>query len=79
MVEIFASTFQDDAIVVKSLLESAGLSAEILSDGMMDLNPLFAIDIKGCRVCVPDDQAEDAKAIVADYEARRGSLDEGEA
>jgi hypothetical protein len=78
MVQVFASTFQDDAVVVKSLLESAGLAPEIFADGMLDVNPLFAVDIKGCRVCVPDEQSEDAKAIVADYEARRGSLDEEE-
>ena len=75
MVQVFASVFQDEAIVVKSLLESAGLAPEMLVDGMFDINPLFSVDIKGVRVCVSDGEAEDAAAIVADYTARKGSLD----
>jgi hypothetical protein len=75
MVQVYASVFQDDALVVKSLLESAGLSPVILADGMMDINPLFSVDIKGVRVCVSDDEAEDAQSIVADFNSRKGSLD----
>lgn len=78
MVEVFASVFQDDAVVVKSLLESAGLSPELLVDGMSDANPLFSMDIKGARICVRDEEAEDALAIVADYNSRKGSLEEEE-
>lgn len=78
MTEVFASVFQDDAVVVKSLLESAGLSPELIVDGMSDANPLFSMDIKGARICVSDEEAEDAKAIVADYQSRKGSLDKEE-
>jgi hypothetical protein len=73
MVEVFTAVFQDEALVVKSLLESAGLSPEMLADGMLDVNPLFTVDIKGLRVCVPDGEAEDAAAIVADYRARKAA------
>ena len=75
MVEVFVSVFQDEAIVVKSLLQSAGLDPEMIVDGMLDINPLFSVDIKGVRVCVTEEEAEDALAIVADYESRKGSLE----
>jgi hypothetical protein len=78
MVEVFASIFQDEAVVVKSLLESAGLSPELIVDGMSDANPLFSIDIKGARICVTDEEAEDAAAIVADFKSRQDSLEEEE-
>jgi hypothetical protein len=78
MVEVFASIFQDEAVVVKSLLESAGLAPELIVDGMSDANPLFSMDIKGARVCVADDEAEDAAAIVADFRSRKGSLEDEE-
>ena len=71
MVEVFVSVFQDEALVVKSLLESAGLSPEMIVDGMLDVNPLFSVDIKGVRICVSDEEAEDAQAVVADYNANR--------
>ncbi len=67
MKTVFASTFQDDAVVVKSLLESAGIEAEILVDGMFDINPLFVMDMKGAQVLVADAQAEDALSIVEDF------------
>jgi hypothetical protein len=73
MVQVFASVFQNEALVVKSLLESAGLSPQMLVDGMLDVNPLFNVDIKGVRVCVPDDEGADAMAIVADFSANKGS------
>jgi hypothetical protein len=78
VIEVFTSIFQDEAVVVKSLLESAGLSPELLSDGMLDVNPYFSLDIKGVRICVADDEAEDAAAIVADFKTNRGSLDRAE-
>ncbi len=72
MVQVFASVFQDEALVVKSLLESAGLAPQILVDGMLDVNPLFNVAIKGVRVCVADSEEEDARAIVADFTANKG-------
>ena len=67
MKTVFASTFQEDAVVVKSLLESAGLQAEIFVDGMLDINPLFVMDMKGAQVRVPDDEEEDALSVVVDF------------
>lgn len=72
MAIVFASTFQDEALVVKSLLESAGIGAELLAEGMLDVNPLFTTAISGARVVVPDEEEADAAAIVADYRANKG-------
>lgn len=72
MVQIFTSVFQDEAIVVKSLLESAGLKPQVLVDGMLDVNPFFNVDVKGVRVYVSDAEAEDARAVVADFVANKG-------
>jgi len=70
MKTVFAASFQDDAIVVLSLLQSGGIDAVMMSDNMLNINPLFSIDIKGVSVVVPDDQEEDALALVEDYRRR---------
>jgi len=69
--QVFASVRRDEAIVVKSLLESAGIAAELLEEGMLDARPFFAAEIKGARVLVRDEDEEDAKAVVADFTARK--------
>jgi len=43
---VFISAFLEDAIVVKSMLESAGISAELLSDQVLDINPFYSIEPK---------------------------------
>ncbi|MBL8968727.1 MAG: hypothetical protein JNG85_17110, partial [Spirochaetaceae bacterium] len=52
-------------------LESAGIAAELLEDGMLDARPFFAAEIKSARVLVRDEDEEDAKAVVADFAARK--------
>ena len=71
MKTVFTSTFQDDAIVVLSILKSGGIECEMLADGMLDINPLFSTDIRGVSIVVPDDQEEDALSLVEDYGKRK--------
>ncbi len=71
MKTIFTSTFQDDAIVVLSILKSGGIECEMLADGMLDINPLFSTDIRGVSIVVPDEQEEDALSLVEDYYKRK--------
>jgi hypothetical protein len=70
MKTIFTSTFQDDAIVVLSILKSGGIDAVIMSDNMLNMNPLFSTTIKGVSIVVPDEQEKDALSLVADYRKR---------
>ena len=72
MAIVFASAVQDEALVVKSLLESAGIAAEVLAEGMLDATPLFTTAKTGARVAVPDEDEADAAALVADYRANKG-------
>jgi hypothetical protein len=69
--EVFSAVSQDEALVVKSLLESAGLSPEILADSLPVAVALFSKGMSGLRVCVSDGEAEDAEAIVADFRAQK--------
>jgi len=71
MKEVFAAIFHDEALVVKSLLESAGLTPQIFEDSIPNAVPLYPTSSCGIRICVPDDELDDAKAIVADFKARR--------
>jgi len=68
---VFTAAFQEDAIVVKSLLESADIPAEMMTDAMLDVNPFYSIDVKGVSIIVPDEYEEDAKAIVKDFRERK--------
>lgn len=70
MKQVFASAFQDEALVVKSLLDSAGLESALMTEGILDAAPLFGTGVKGVRVMVRDEDEADAAAVVADYRAR---------
>jgi len=67
MKEVFACAFLEDAIVVKSMLESAGVQAELLSDQMLDINPFYSIEPKGAKIVVSDSDEADAKEIVDSF------------
>ncbi|MEI6873720.1 MAG: hypothetical protein WCL50_01170 [Spirochaetota bacterium] len=71
MTEVFGSYFQEEVIVLKSVLDSAGLQSEILAGSMTDLAPFFSVDTGGFRLIVADDDAEDARALVAEHRATR--------
>jgi hypothetical protein len=73
MAEIFASMFQDEALVVKSLIESAGIEAEIAGEHIVDVYPAFFPESGGMVVSVPDEDTEDARSIVEDYLARKAA------
>jgi hypothetical protein len=59
--------FQDEALVVKSLLESAGIEAMISSEHFIDVYPVFFPQEGGIKIVVSDEDAEDARAVVAQY------------
>ncbi|MEN6364380.1 MAG: DUF2007 domain-containing protein [Rectinema sp.] len=71
MKTVFNAAFQEEAKVLKSILDSAGINAELMADSMLDVNPYFVIEPKGVQIVVPDDQEEDAKAIVADFKMNK--------
>ncbi|HWP68534.1 MAG TPA: hypothetical protein VN437_04470 [Rectinemataceae bacterium] len=73
MKTVFTSTFQDDAVVLLSILKSGGIECEMLADGMLDVNPLFSTDIRGVNIVVPDDQEQDALSLVDDYRKRKAN------
>jgi hypothetical protein len=70
MKTVYTATFQDDAIVILSILKSGGIEGVMMADNMLEVNPLFHTDIRGISVVVPDGQEEDALALVADYRQR---------
>ncbi len=70
MKTVFTSTFQDEAMVVQSLLKSAGLEGTLMSNSMLNMNPMFVMDIRGVSVVVADEDEADALALVEDYKAR---------
>lgn len=77
MAEVFATMFQDEALVVKSLIESTGIQAEISSEHILEIYPIFFPQGGGIKIIVADEDAEDALAVVAQYREPKG--DPGEA
>jgi hypothetical protein len=65
--EVFATIFQDEALVVKSLIESTGISAEISSEHFIDVYPVFFPQEGGIKIMVAEEDVEDALAVVAQY------------
>ena len=73
MKTVFASVFQEDALVIQSLLESGGIEAALVVDKMLDVNPFFYSDVHGVRIMVADGDEEEANALVRDYRARKSA------
>jgi hypothetical protein len=65
--EVFATMFQDEVLVVKSLIESTGIEAEISSEHFIDVYPVFFPQEGGIKILVSEEDAEDARAVVAQY------------
>jgi hypothetical protein len=71
MKEAYRCVYMEDALVVRSLLDSAGIHSQILNGDMLDVNPFFSASVQGVRILVSDEDLEDARAVVADFKARR--------
>jgi len=85
MTEVFSSYFQEEVLVLKTLLDSAGIESDILAGSQSELAPFWSIDSGGFRLIVGDDDAEDARALVAEHkrlkaagEVSRGQGGEGQ-
>ncbi|MBN1241758.1 MAG: hypothetical protein JXA15_03510 [Spirochaetales bacterium] len=71
MAVAYRCVFQDDALVVRSLFESAGISCELIPDSRFDVNPMFDSSVAGFRIEVAESELEDALALAEDYKARK--------
>jgi len=69
--EIFATMFQDEALVVKSLLDSAGIESRICGEHILDIYPIFFPQQGGIKIVAADEDEADALAVVADYVASK--------
>jgi hypothetical protein len=67
MAEVFATMFQDEALVVKSLLESTGIEAVISSEHFIDVYPIFFPQPGGIKILVPEEDKDDALAVIEQY------------
>jgi hypothetical protein len=64
LVEIFATEQESEAMVVQSLLESAGIEVLITNfDAPQDILP----GVGGVKLQVREDQVEDARSVLATY------------
>ena len=73
MKEVFATMFQDEALVVKSLLDSAGIESRISGEHILDIYPIFFPQQGGIKIVAQDEDEADALAVVADYVASKSS------
>jgi len=67
MTEVFGSQFQEEALVLRSLLDSAGIESELLAGSQSELAPFYNIETGGFRLVVADEDAEDARALVTEH------------
>jgi hypothetical protein len=71
MKEAFATMFQDEALVVKSLLESTGIETQLSGEHFIDVYPIFFPQEGGIKILVSDEDEEDALAVVEQYAASK--------
>lgn len=67
MKKVFTCLYQEDALVLRSMLESTCIPVELLSGDKLDVNPLFNIGVSGFSLQVPDEYETDALRVVADF------------
>jgi len=79
MKEVFSSYFQEEALVLKTLLDSAGIASDILAGSMSEFAPFYSIDSGGFRLLVGDEDAEDAMALVAEHRRLKAAAEGGRA
>lgn len=79
MTEVFSSYFQEEALVLKTLLDSAGIGSEILAGSQSELAPFWSIDAGGFRLVVSDADAEDARALVEEHRRLKAEAEGGKA
>jgi Putative prokaryotic signal transducing protein len=65
LVEIFDTTQESEAMVIGGLLQSAGIESTVIWREAQDVLP----GVGGTVVLVREEQAEDARRIIADYRA----------
>src|SRR5689334_17521601 len=80
LVEVFGAKEESEVLIVKGLLESAGIDALVSSlDAPQDVLP----GVGGLIIRVPAEQAEEARQVIEDYrlsaEEEAGLTDEAEA
>jgi len=72
MKEVHVATYRSESLVLKSILESAGIDSEIQADDPLR-GGIFSTDVMGARLYVRDEDTEDALALIADYTAQRAA------
>ena len=65
-----------EAELAAGLLRSAGIRAEVADHHLIGMDPLMQRAVGGLRVTVPDDEAADARAILARVQAGEFVSDE---
>jgi len=65
-----------EAELAAGLLRSAGIRAEVADHHLIGMDPLMQRAVGGLRVTVPDDEAADARAILARVQAGEFISDE---
>lgn len=73
MTEVFSSYFQEEVLVLKTLLDSGGIESEILAGSQSELAPFWSVDSGGFRLIVGDEDAEDARALVEEHKRLRAA------
>jgi amidohydrolase len=76
--KIFTCMYQEEALVLRSMLESTGIPVELLSGDKLAVNPLFNIGVSGFTLQVPDNYELDALGVVEDFRqaGQAGHLDD---
>ncbi len=74
MVSIYTARDETEAKIVKSLLEDAGIAVWEKSDFAHTVHP-FAATLSDEQLCVPKSQAEEAIALLEDYESEAETED----
>ena len=63
LITVFRSFNDAEARVIHTTLEAAGLNASVENEAM---GSAMGVTTGGVRICVPEDQAKEARALIAE-------------
>ena len=64
MIHIYSTNDNGEAMVIKSLLEAEGIECDVVQESVGNIYKLVTDGLGELKIYVPEDKAEEAKALI---------------
>lgn len=64
MIQVYSTNDNGEAMVIKSLLEAEGIECDVVQESIGNIYKLVTDGLGELKIFVPEDKAEEAKALI---------------